>query len=128
LTEKVLKYLRTYPALESVGLDEFHITRDGVAELLKVPRLNTIVFEECNLDKGVLQALANHKAPFERIGLADMIVTPNTVSELKKVRTRYITLHDVTMTRLVHSEILKDRRYVWSDTEVDGKEIDDLLR
>ena len=128
LTEKVLKFLRTYPALESVGLDEFHITRDGVAELLKVPRLNTIVFEECNLDKGVLQALANHKAPFERIGLADMIVTPNTVSELKKVRTRYITLHDVTMTRLVHSEILKDRRYVWSDTEVDGKEIDDLLR
>ncbi len=128
LTERVFRYLQTYPVLESIGLDEFHVTRDGIADLLKVPKLNTIVFEECNLDKGVLEALAKHKTPFERVGLADMIVTPNTVAELKHVATRYITLHDVKMTSALHSQILKDDRYVWSDTEVDGKEIDDLMR
>ncbi|MBX3072855.1 serine/threonine protein kinase [Candidatus Obscuribacterales bacterium] len=128
LTERVFRYLQTYPMLESIGLDEFHVTRDGIADLLKVSKLNTIVFEECNLDKGVLEALARHKTPLERVGLADMIVTPNTVSELKHVNTRYITLHDVKMTGALHSQILKDHRYVWSDTEVDGKEIDDLLR
>lgn len=128
LTEKAFKYLQTYPSLESVGLDEFHVTQDGVAQLLKIPKLNTIVFEECNLDKGALRTLTKHKLPFERVGLADVIVTPNTVSELKQVKAKHITLHDVKMTGELYSQVLKDSRYVWSDTEVDGKEIDDLLR
>jgi len=125
LKEDVLKDLLTLPELESVGLDEFHLTKNGISEVLKNPKLHSIMFEECELGSGVLDTLAAHKKPFVRIGFADTKLTPQMVSSLKHVRAKHLTLHDVEMTGAVFAQIFKDPRYAWSEIGVDDKKVPD---
>lgn len=127
LTEKSFKYLKNYPELKSVCLDEFHITPSGLGEILKIPKLIALRFQECTLDKGDLKLLEKHPGTFANLSFAKMAVTSEMFSQIEKIRTALVTLTDVKTTGPVYSRMKKDHRFVWKRLEVDGRPVQDRL-
>ncbi len=125
LTENCFKYLEKYPSLIWLRIDKFRVTQAEIAEILKIPTLQSIVFEECELEASALKQLQSSKKSFQSVGLEDTKLTTQMVAQLKSVPTRYITLDDVEMTKSVLLQIVNDRQFRWTDTKVDGKDIPD---
>lgn len=122
LTEGSFKYLKTYPALQSVSLDEFKVTTAGMSELLKIPKLQSLNFNECKLGPGVLEQLSKIEKPLFNFELSsDYEITNAIVTQLEKAKTRNITLRDVTTTGSTFARFRNDKRYLWTELKVDGK-------
>jgi len=125
LTERSFKYLKTFPALLVLALDEFEISRVGIEEILKIPNLRSLTFQECKLDNAVFDRLEKSKRAFSNIGFHGTTFTGKMMSQMANVHTNNILLDDVKMTEAVYYRVSEDPRYRWINSTVNGKKVAD---